>query len=239
MGFLFPALLLSVFFGIWYFGTRYQRKVAQQRVDALRQSAEEMGLTFSPLTDSAESLTANRIADGFSQFRLMNVGRGKSFRNVITGDSGEVGIYIFDYRYTTGSGKNRRVHRNTVAALVSPRLLACPAFRIRRQSFFDSVGSLLGFQDINFDAHPQFSKQFVLQGVGEEQIRQFFQPPLIQFFESRPSINVECAGDQMLFYHGGLTPPAAIRDLLAEAYEVFGHMVDGPSATASDLQPPE
>ena len=60
-----------------------------------------MGLTFSPDGDP-------HLLTRFSDFKLFNVGRGRRMSNLIQGDSGEVKIAIFEYKYTTGSGKTLR-----------------------------------------------------------------------------------------------------------------------------------
>ena len=92
---------------------------------------------------------------------------------------------------------------------------------------FDKVGSALGFQDIDFDSHPKFSKLFVLQSSHEEAIRNYFSPQLLEFFESRKGVSVEAQPGSMFFYRSGKRiKPDQIKDNLAQAYEIFGMMVD-------------
>lgn len=79
------------------FSIIYEKKRKQK----LKEVAEEMGLSFSPDGDP-------HLLTRFSDFKLFNVGRNRQMKNLIQGDSGEVKIAIFEYKYTTGSGKVRR-----------------------------------------------------------------------------------------------------------------------------------
>ncbi len=191
----------------------------KKRREQLAATAEEMGLCYFPDGDS-------NLLTQLQDFGLFNMGRARKMTNLIQGDSGEVKIAIFDYQYTTGSGKNSTTHRFSIAALQSQELNS-PSFTMRPQNFLDRFGNMLGFQDINFDTHPVFSKLFVLQGVDEEAVRIYFGKARLDFFESRPGVSVEAQPGMMFFYHSGKRiKPDELKDFLASAYEVFGAMVD-------------
>ncbi len=150
----------------------------------------------------------------------------RKMSNLIQGDSGEVKIAIFDYQYTTGSGKNSNTHHQSIVALQSADLV-CPDFSMRPEGMFDKIGSALGFQDIDFESHPKFSSLFVLQSSSEKAIREYFTPALLEFFEARPGISVEAQNGTLFFYRTRQrVKPHQIKDNLAEAYEVFGVMTD-------------
>ena len=55
----------------------------------------------------------------------------------------------FDYRYTTGSGKNSHTYRQTVVFFRSPEV-DLPQFELKPQSFLHGIGKLFGYQDIDF-----------------------------------------------------------------------------------------
>jgi hypothetical protein len=194
----------------------YSEKKRREQMEA---TAQQMGLNYLPDGD------ANLLGQ-LQDFGLFNTGRSRKMKNLIQGDSGEVKIAIFDYQYTTGSGKNSTTHKMTIAALQSSEL-NCPHFTMRPQSIFDRFGSMLGFQDIDFDTHPLFSKSFVLQGTDEETVRHYFKPALLTFFENQSGISVEAQPGMMFFYRPGKRiKPDETKDLLGSAYEVFGAMVD-------------
>ena len=192
---------------------------SKKRTAAFKEQADQMGLRF---VDDPSG-TAYRQ---FEKFKLFNRGRSRRMTNLVEGDSGDVKISIFDYRYTTGSGKNSTTHNQTIIALQSQQL-RCPEFTMRPEGFFDKIGSAIGFKDINFDTHPEFSKLFVLKGPDEAAIRDFFAPTVLEFFERQPKISLEASNDTMFFYRNRTRrKPEELKDLLAQAYEAFGELTD-------------
>jgi len=215
MGFIPIVIIgLAVFGGLAW----YNSHQAKKRTEACQAQAGAMGLEFAE--------TADELIGRLGDFALFKRGRRKRTRNVLTGDAGDVKICIFDYRYTTGRGKQKRVHKQTVVLLESANIQA-PAFSMRQQSFFDKFGKVLGFQDIDFTSHPKFSKMFVLQGPDEQAVREFFTPSLLEFFETQEKVNVEGGFGRVMIYVGRkMLPPEEAKDALAKAYEVYGHIVD-------------
>lgn len=192
---------------------------AKIRREAFIEVAESMGLTSYPDGDG-------ELLERFGAFKLFNQGRARKMKNVVQGDSGEVKLAIFDYQFTTGHGKQTRTHYQSIISLQSPNL-NCPAFTMRPEGMFDKIGSALGFQDIDFESHPTFSKMFVLKSPNEEAVRQYFSPRMLEFFETKKGISVEAGHGAMFFYRSSRRiKPEEIKDYLAQAYEVYGAMVD-------------
>ena len=214
-----PFLIIGIIALLIVGGITWAIVAEKKRREGLAEAADEMGLTYYKDGDP-------ELYSRLSGFKLFNQGRSRKMSNVIQGDSGEVKIAIFDYKYTTGSGKNSHTHQQTVASIQSPELV-CPDFRMRPEGFFDKIGSALGFQDIDFESHPKYSQLFVLQSSDEAAIRKYFSPPVLEFFETKPGICVEAESGTMFFYQAGRrVKPAEVKDLLSQAYEVFGVMVD-------------
>lgn len=216
---LFPFVIIGVIVVFVVGGIIYSMYAEKKRREQLQAAADEMGLTFFLEGDDV-------LFSRLSAFNLFNQGRGRKMTNLIQGDSGEVKIAIFDYQYTTGSGKNSHTHRLSIACLESPDL-NCPDFTMRPEGMFDRIGSALGFQDIDFDSHPTFSDMFLLKSSNEQAVREYFKPPLLEFFETKKGISVEAQPGIMFFNRGGRrVNPLQLKDLLSDAYEVFGYMVD-------------
>jgi len=207
---------------------------AKRRSEAFREQAEAMGLQFDP--------KGGDVKERFGEFKLMSTGRRRFAKNLISGDAGDVRISIFDYQYNeeridslthsnTGSSQTNsqkpRIRFQTVVALESANIQV-PDFSMRRQhALFDKLGKFLGGQDIDFDDFPEFSKMFVLQGPDEEAIRRFFTPSLIGFFEKKVGHSVAGKQGKMILYKTRkYATPEEIKDLLAAAYEVYGHIAD-------------
>ena len=184
------------------------------RREALEKFAEELSLNF--FADGHEQLM-NKVND----FKLFNSGHSRKMANVILGETEIVNVAIFDYRYTTGSGKHQHTHHQTVVAMDSSDL-NIPSFTMRPESLFDWFGSVLGLQDIDFDEHPKFSKMFVLKGENEEAIREFFDMELLDFFAERKGITFEGSPGRFIYFKGGkATKPEEMRSYLEEGYSVY------------------
>lgn len=197
----------------------YNYRKERLRKEKLGEVAEQLGLYFSP--DGTEELL-----ERLSGFQLFNLGHSRKMSNLIAGDTEEVAISIFDYKYTVGTGKQQSTHSMTVSAIKSPDL-HCPEFSLRPENFFDKFGAMLGFQDINIEAYPRFSGMFVLQGPDENAIREFLKPGLVQFFEANPGISVIAEQGTLLFYwQGKRAKPDDLKDFFAKSYEVYGRIVE-------------
>ncbi|MEC9473853.1 MAG: hypothetical protein VX584_04130, partial [Actinomycetota bacterium] len=61
--------------------------------------------------------------------------------------------------------------------------LQLPTFVIRPENLFHKIGSTFGYQDIDFDAHPTFSKRYLLRGPDEEAIRNTFTDEFLSSYE--------------------------------------------------------
>jgi len=71
---------------------------------------------------------------------------------------------VFDYEYTTGSGKNRKKHRRTVAMIALP--FAAPHTTIGPEGFWSGVGRMVGLRDIEVES-PDFNDQYRVTGDDE------------------------------------------------------------------------
>lgn len=211
-------LVVGIFVAVFVLagGMMYWSYVAnKKRIEGFEQEAEAMGLNFTQ--QPADSFMAH-----YGHFKLFNRGRRRGVSNLIEGDSVDVTLRIFDYKFTTGSGKQTRHHVQTIASLKSSQL-NIPSLTIHPEGFLSRVGSKMGFQDIDFDSHPTFSKMFVLKGDNEEAIRNFLTPAALEYFEAHQGISLEASGDTLFFYNPNRRiKPEEIKDLLARAYEVFG-----------------
>lgn len=211
--FIFGAVIIMIIGGI-----AWAHFAEKKRKEALGVAADEFGLSFLPDGDGA-------LESRLGSFSLFGQGRKRKLTNLIKGDTDEVEIALFDYQYTTGSGKHQHTHKQSVAALHSTEL-QCPHFTMRPEGMFDKIGSAIGFQDIDFDSHPEFSKMFVLKGE-EAQVRSFFVPSVLEFFEQHKGISVEARPGALIFYRSGKrVKPEQLKDLLSDAYQVFGAIAD-------------
>lgn len=213
------AIIFAVIIGLILVSVVFGAQQTKKRTAGLQAAAEELGLSF---LDEGAGGWEHDLAG----FDLMSRGRGKKYRNVTIAEAPDLKVALFDYQYTTGSGKNRRTHSQSVAAIQSPQL-RMPSFRARPEGMFDTIGGALGFQDIDFDDHPQFSDAFVLKSEFESQTRQFFDMPLLDHFTEKTKLCFEGQGNVFLFYERGhRAKPENLKFLLEESYRVYGALRD-------------
>lgn len=197
--------------GIAFLISQHFEKIRREKLESF---ASELSLDFYPAGHEELLL---KIDD----FKLFNSGHSRKMTNVILGETEIVNVAIFDYRYTTGSGKHQHTHHQTVVAMESADL-QIPSFTMRPESLFDWFGSVLGMQDIDFEDHPTFSKMFVLKGENEKAIRNFFDLELLDFFAERKGITFEGAPGRFIYFKGGkTTKPEEMRAYLEEGYSVY------------------
>lgn len=196
---LIPLIILLVLLTI-YLAWRYEKK----RTKRLREIADSLRFTFDEKGDDF-------LLSTLTQFHLFSQGRSRRILNVMKGKSRDAHITIMDYLFTTGGGKNSSTYRQTVI-LFDSDTLDLPAFSLRPENFIHRIGNAFGYQDIDFDSYPEFSRMYLLQGADEEAVRNTFDYDLLSYFEKQKNICVEGEGRKMIFYRAGKRfPPAEIK----------------------------
>ena len=205
------ALAFVVVFALLIF---VAQRMEKKRTEALRGVAAGMGLEFAETDETG-------LQSGFSGFMLFGHGRSRTIKNVAYGGVGDSAVMLFDYSYTTGSGKNSSTHPQTVAFLQSDGL-DLPEFVARPEGLFDKIGQVLGYQDIDLPAHPEFSRRYTLRGTDERRIRAFFTGDVARFFEANAGLSVEAKFDRFILYRPNRRlAPEQWRDWLAKGRETF------------------
>jgi hypothetical protein len=83
------------------------------------------------------------------------------------------------------------------------------------------IGSAFGYQNIGFDSHPTFSKQYLLRAADEQACRDVFTDSVLGYYDQREGLSTEGDGDTLLFYRPGQrVAPADIRSLFEEWHGV-------------------
>ena len=186
----------------------------KKRTESLAEVARQLGLEFRERGCAA-------LLSQLAGFQLFSQGRSRKMRNRILANTDDVELTIFDYEYTTGTRKNSRTWRQTVVCFEGSESVF-PQFSLRPERLLDKVGSALGFQDIDFDTHPKFSKNYLLRGSPEERIREVFNEDVLSFFETKSDVSVEAQGQLLvLFRRNGRVKPHEIRSLMEEGFTAF------------------
>jgi len=83
---------------------------------------------------------------------------------------------------------------------VSETDITVPDFALEPEGLFSVLFEGVSGKDIDFDNHPVFSKKYYLRGLNENQVRNSFTEPIIQFLENREEMHIECHRNRLIFY---------------------------------------
>jgi hypothetical protein len=227
--FIFVALLMG-FIALFIYAIQSNKK----RTEELAQKASDIQMAFSPVAPKAftEDIPAmSHFADP----------RNRTYSKVLYGQTGGVSTHIFEYQIsqdsvhptTTHTGPDGAItghsHPQSTSSIFSVVFLrgtvAFPQFQMQSSTFLDGIAKkLFGMQDINFDTHPVFSKDWVLQGKDEVAVRKLFTPEVLAHCEKCPKDTIVAEGVRFVFLRQGFLMPDQVEGLLREAlalYEVF------------------
>jgi hypothetical protein len=208
--FLLIACLVVAALAFMIFG-HYQEK---QRTEQMQTVADRMGFSFRPEDERS-------LGSRLRHFHLFSQGRSRKIRNVMRSEIDGIAATLFDYEYKTGSGKQNHTHRRTVVLLETERL-RLPFFTLRPEGLFHRLAGSLGYQDIDFEAHPDFSDSYLLRGPDESEIRERFGEEVLCYYERHAGLCTEGDGQQLLFYQGKRREDAArIEDFFEQGLVVL------------------
>jgi hypothetical protein len=192
----------------------FVRRAGVKRREALERVARDLRFSFSPGGDSA-------LLSGLGGYHLFSRGHSKRMSNLMRGSRRDDKAAVFDYRYTVGAGKNQRTFRQTACCFdLEGRSL--PRFCVQPERAWHKIGALVGYDDIDFDKHPEFSKRYFLRGEDEQGVRRIFGRDLIAFFEMERGLCMEGGSGYLLFYREGKRiEPGKIRDFLEKGLHVL------------------
>ncbi|MEZ6134522.1 MAG: hypothetical protein R3C53_06400 [Pirellulaceae bacterium] len=184
-----------------------------KRKKAIEAAATELGLAFTPgLTSADQNL--------FQQFGLSQIGHSRAATLATVADSGELRLILFDYTYTTGSGKQKQTRQYHVVMATS-QTLDLPKFSLSPESFFHRLGDFFGYKDIDFEDDETFSNQFLLKGDDESAIREFFKPARRTALVPLGQIYIETNRNSFIFYRSGKQRDLDhLRSMLEEGFTV-------------------
>lgn len=188
-------LFIPAFIGLVIWLVIWSIRQEKKRRETLRVFAEGNGFEFLEKAADPQAL-------GLPMIGLFKAGHSRHTSNILSGAFEGSAVRVFDYRYTTGSGKNSSTHHQTVVAVETGGALL-PSFTLARENFFHKIGQAFGYQDIDFDDFPEFSKKYLLRGEDEEAIRDLFDVRIIDAYENGLACNVELRDGWLFVYQAG------------------------------------
>lgn len=207
-GFLFLLLFIAIVAAIVY---GFMQIVKKRRED-LQLVARQLKLDFFPTGDES-------IGPMVSNLEFFRYGERCKVSNLIRGqvtrNGKPVSVAIFDYDYTIYTNRRVEFSFNDEGAAIDSsedsdtfcqtvlvfydESLDLPGFSLRAELIWDKLANFVGFEDINFDRFPAFSKGYRLLSNRVDATRELFQPNLIKFYESN-KICTEAIGPYVLIF---------------------------------------
>lgn len=136
------------------------------------------------------------FAPELEKFRLFRAVRIDHVSNTIESKKDGVAMMIQDVAFHTGELQGRERKQATI--LVFSTETRIPVFTMDQEHIFDKIAALAGYDDIDFDSHPEFSDRYNLKSPEETGLREFFTPPLVNVLQSLGAEHIESTGDQVL-----------------------------------------
>ena len=202
--FLVIALIAAIVCGIVY-------QVKKRRQD-LELVARQLKLDFFPKGDDSIGAMLSNLEFFMYGERcdVSNLMRGQVKRN-----GKPVTVAIFDYSYTICKRRSTEFSFNEDSVSIDSNSdtetfcqtvlvfydesIDLPGFCLRPEHLWDKLANFAGYEDINFDRFPAFSKGYRLLSNQVDDIRSLFQPNLIKFYENN-KICTEAIGPYLLVF---------------------------------------
>jgi hypothetical protein len=186
----------------------------RERTEALQGVATAAGLAFQPRGDLG-------MVASLGDLPLYAHGHSKRVKNLMTGRVGDDETAVFDYQYTTGGGKHQ--HTSVQTVVVFPRASpSLPDFQLAPENLFHKIGQAFGYQDIDFDSNPEFSRAYLVRGRDEDAIRTALYPQALSYFMEHEGWTVEVRSGTVGIYHAGRRLRVEeVRSFVEEAREVL------------------
>jgi len=170
---------------------------------------------------------SNQLGMDLKKFHVFTRATRPVLTPIKRGTSDDPDLTAFRFRYQIPHGK-RLIEVSLTVVYAHCLTNRVPNFAIQPETPLltaDVRDLLFGTRVIDFESHPEFSRQYQLRGGDETAIRQLFNPDVLEFFETHPGLSVEAIDNQMIYYRRNTTVlpndlADEIKDLLKEAREL-------------------
>ena len=186
-----------------------------------RKRAQEMRKAGASLNLREASKSDKQVLeDRIDQSRLFFDGSSWP-KTVLVGDVNGVQVSLADYNFSPPGTKKKT--QETTLLTIQTNSINLPPFTLMPSGWLiDSLSSLVGYRDINFDSHTQFSKQYLLRAFDEDDqgnefsryeepsssafkaskndslVRDLFTHELLDLLETNSGVSLEGRGDQFI-----------------------------------------
>jgi hypothetical protein len=123
-----------------------------------------------------------------------------SIKNILQKKLGDITYSFADI--TVKKGAQTSADIDTITGIRISGIQGLPKFSMTEESIIDRIADKFIGEDINFDEYPKFSKNCVLKGPEEKEVRKFFSKNVIEFFETNPDCFMVSNGRDLFLRKG-------------------------------------
>jgi hypothetical protein len=185
--FVFVVIVIAAL-AIW--GGIYQSRV---RIKFWEDLAKDWGFRYRP--DDPYGLLDKH------DFSLFQEGHSRKVEHTLEGEEEGRRVVLFDYRYTTGSGKNQTTHY--LSALIIETPVFGRGMTVRPENFLDRVAAFFGFDDINFE-YEEFNRAFQVRCGDKKFAYDVFHTGMMEMFLQNRWLTLEWHDFHLLLYQSSM-----------------------------------
>jgi hypothetical protein len=159
----------------------------------------------------------------YPAFKLFDRGRSRHTSLHLEGEVDGRRARCLDYRYTTGSGKNRKTHRYSIV-IVDTGSPVIP-LAIRREHVFDRMGEVFGHDDIDFESS-EFSRRFHVSAADRKWAYDVIHTGTMDYLLTLPPVTIEFGYAEIAVYVTGSLSGERCQNGLAIAHQMLDLVPD-------------
>ncbi|WP_417223036.1 hypothetical protein [Amphritea sp.] len=174
---------------------------------SLSKKDKERTLDFIKIANDLQMSTSDKVDRSFRNrlkpLQRFKRGRHEKFTNILHENRNNMEMVFFECFRGRSGGNTENMPRQVREGIFhfTSSDLNLPRFSLHEAEELQQIFvSALGYKDINFDSHPDFSKKYLLNGDDELAVNRLFSEKLICFIERLDGINIEGAGNQLIVY---------------------------------------
>jgi hypothetical protein len=200
-GKLHPAVFL-VFLAFGVIVAFYSYREDRKRRRLLRTWAKSQGFVMNEATTRGWERE-------YPAFKIFERGDSRHTARHLDGTVDGRRVRCLDYRYATGSGKNRRRHRFGIV-LIDTGTPVIP-LTIRREHIGDRIGDFFGQQDINFES-AEFSRRFHVSSADRKWAYDVIHAGMIDYLMTLPPVTIAFGFTELAVWRTGALEASKVHE---------------------------
>ena len=210
---LIPIVIIAFFVTITIIILLVNRYTSKRRTNKLKQFAMERGFEFKEKVEITEILR---------KFSILNWGHSYGIKNHMTKKHNDGKISIFDFRYTTGYGKESQTLEQTAIIINLEKELH--NFLMEPKKVITKKINFFKKQDIDFENNKVFSDNYRLTSKNPDAVRSLFNQEIMHFFENDKTYTIK-SGEKclMIFRKTKKVKPQMIQQFFEKGIKISKH----------------